>query len=250
MSEVVPDIALDALKRFGIDGLDEYGRALRAACASAPPPFGFAWYGDRYRAFATDASWFADSLVANAAKEGQGSELLWNLAGRIADPKIADAVRHHAVDESRHARFYVSLLKLAFPELIDAINDQDLGRLSPGYTLRDRPDEVDASPMVQVIDELIQMNIGEVRTLINQMLMGPVIVLHSPKERRARMDALMTGLGRDERIHIGYTARIIDAAAQENPRMVYGLMARRMREFNVLTMSEIGLRDVDPGSFE
>jgi hypothetical protein len=248
MSEVVPDTALNALRQFGIDGLDEYGRALRAACAVSPPPFGLAWYGERYRYFATDPSWFANSLVANAAKEGEGSTSLWSLSSRIKKKEVAELVRRHAIDESRHARFYISLLKLTFPELLD--DAQQFSNLSPGYTLRDCPEVAAPSPEEQVLDELIQMNIGEVRTLIHQMLMGPVIVLHSPPDCRRRMQWLMDGLGRDERIHIGYTAKLINAAARKNPRLVYSLMERRIRDFNKLTLSEIGVRDVEPGAYE
>jgi hypothetical protein len=250
VSEVVPDTALQALHRFGIDGLDDYGRALRAACAAFPPPFGFAWYGERYRYYASDPSWFANSLIANAAKEGEGSSSLWGLCSRIKDPQVADLVRRHAVDESRHARFYISLLKLTFPELQEEIQKQQFMRLSPGYTIRDHPPPARSSAEEQVLDELIQMNIGEVRTLIHQMLMAPVIVLHSPANCRRRMQALMNGLGRDERIHIGYTAKLIDAAAKINPRLVHDLMQRRVRDFNNLTLTEVGLRDVDPGAYE
>ncbi len=250
MSEIVPDTALDALLQFGIDGLDDYGRALRAACAAAPPPFGFSWYGDRYRYFASDPSWFANSLIANAAKEGDGSSTLWSLSSRIEHREIADLVRRHAIDKSRHAKFYISLLKLTFPELIEEVQTKQLTRLSPGYTIRDYPDPADPSPEEQVFDELIQMNIGEVRTLIHQMLMGPVIVLHSPAHSRRRMQALMKGLGRDEQIHIGYTAKLIDAAAKKNPRLIYRLMERRVRDFNDYTLNEIGIRDVEPGAYE
>jgi hypothetical protein len=219
VSEVVPDTALGALRQFGIDGLDDYGRALRAACAASPPPFGSAWYGDRYRYYASDPSWFANSLIANAAKEGEGSSSLWSLSSRIKEEEVADLVRRHAIDESRHARFYISLLKLTFPELNEEVQAQQLSSLSPGYTARDHPERTDPSPEEQVLDELIQMNIGELRTLIHQMLMGPVIVLHSPPNCRRRMQALMDGLGRDERIHVGYTAKLIDAAAKKNPRL-------------------------------
>ena len=72
MSEVVPDTALDALRQFGIDGLDDYGRALRAACAASPPPFGFSWYGERYRYHASDPSWFANSLICQRRQRGRG----------------------------------------------------------------------------------------------------------------------------------------------------------------------------------
>jgi hypothetical protein len=250
VSEVVPDTALSALRQFGIDGLDDYGRALRAACALSPPPFGSAWYGERYRYYAADPSWFANSLIANAAKEGEGSSSLWNLSSRISDKDVAELVRLHAIDESRHARFYISLLKLTFPELLQEIQTEQFSSLSPGYTIRHCPEPAESSSEEQVLDELIQMNIGEVRTLIHQLLMGPVIVLHSPPNCRRRMQALMDGLGRDERIHIGYTARLIDVAAKKSPRLIYGLMERRVRDFNELTLVEVGVRDVAPGAYE
>lgn len=250
MSEVVADTALDALRSFGIDGLDEYGRSLRAACAAAPPPFGRSWYGERYRSFASDPSWFANSLVANAAKEGEGAMTLWSLSSRIQNRDTADLVRRHAIDESRHARFYISLLQLSFPEIVDDIEDQKLWALSPGYGVHDRPPIAHASPGEQVLDEIIQMNLGEVRTLIHQLLMTPVIVLHCPDDRRARIENLMRGLGRDERLHIGYTARLINSAALENPRLVRSLMERRLRDFNELTLTEVGVRDVGAGSFD
>jgi len=250
MSEIVADTALDALRGFGIEGLDEYGRGLRAACSAAPPPFGRAWYGERYRTFASDASWFANSLVANAAKEGEGATKLWSLASRIRDSKTADLVRRHAIDESRHARFYLSLLQLSFPETADDIDDQNLWSLSPGYGAHDRPPGSDPAPDEQVLDELIQMNIGEVRTLIHQLLMAPVIVLHCPEERRRRVDNLVRGLGRDERLHIGYTARLIEDAAEQNPKLVRALMERRLREFNELTLTDVGVRDVGANSFD
>jgi hypothetical protein len=250
MSEIVADIALDALRAFGFDGLEEYGRGLRAACNAAPPPFGRAWYGERYRSFASDPSWFANSLVANAAKEGEGATKLWSLAGRIQDLGTADSVRRHAIDESRHARFYLSLLQFSFPETAVDIRDQNLWSLSPGYGMRDRPPTVEPSPEQQVLDELIQMNIGEVRTLIHQLLMQPLIVVHCPREGRRRVDALVDGLGRDERRHIGYTARLIDAAAKKHPKLVRMLMERRLREFNELTLAEVGIPDVGADSFD
>jgi hypothetical protein len=250
MSEVVADTVLDALRGFGIDGLDEYGRGFRMACTAAPPPFGQAWYGDRYRAFASDPSWFANSLVANAAKEGEGAIKLWSLAGRVQNLNAADLVRRHAIDESRHARFYLSLLQLSFPETAADIDDQDLWSLSPGYGTQDHPPQTEPSPDEQVLDELVQMNIGELRTLIHQLLMAPVIVLHCPEDCRGRVENLVRGLGRDERLHIGYTARLIDSAARQNPKLIRNLMERRLRDFNELTLTEVGVRDVGADSFD
>ena len=76
------------LKRFGTEELPAYERALREACNGTPPPFGQAWYGEKYRLLASDPAWLATSLIANAEKEGDGARKLWQLAAGSQDPEI------------------------------------------------------------------------------------------------------------------------------------------------------------------
>ena len=52
--------------------------------------FGFIESVDKYRELAGDPTWFANSLIANAAKEAEGSKLLWEFGGRIGDEKVAE----------------------------------------------------------------------------------------------------------------------------------------------------------------
>jgi hypothetical protein len=250
MSEVVADVALDALSRFGIDDLEEYGRALRAAFTAAPPPFGKSWYGDRYRQFASDPSWFANSLVANAVKEADGSRSLWALAARAPHPSESALIKGHAVDESRHAKMYISLMGLSFPELKAQILAEDYYSISPGFSNSTSLPRSGSSSEEVVVDELIQMNIGEIRTLIHQMLMRPVILAHAPAAQQLRLTHLLDQLARDERIHIGYTAKLIERAIRLRPSETRWMMSQRVRDFNVLTLEEIGIRDVEPGSFD
>lgn len=160
-ASVVPQLVRNALRVRRICELDFYEAALATGCASDPPPYGMAWYGDLYRSLALDPSWMANSLVSNAAKEGEGSEKLWVLAGRTADPEISEQVRRHAIDESQHARYYISMLRLAFPEAMDRDTFDRLLRLSPGYSRTQTPERSTLSADESVIDEIIQMNIGK-----------------------------------------------------------------------------------------
>src|SRR5690348_10127120 len=89
-------LTIDALRAFGTEPLPGYESALNHACSAEPPPFGMAWYGDRYRDYAIQPGWLAQSLIANAIKEGEGSTKLWALAGRSRQPDVSELIRTHA----------------------------------------------------------------------------------------------------------------------------------------------------------
>ena len=240
MSAVVR-LTLTALRARGAVSLPGYAQSLRAACAVSPPPFGMAWYGDRFRAFAIDPHWLAMSLVDNAAKEGAGSRKLWRLAGRTEEPEIAEQIRRHAVDESRHALVYVAMLETAFPGAVSATVHHALAGLSPRYRLRDRPPRLRAASRRRVLDELIQMNLGEIRTRINQLLLAPMITGFCPPTGTRRLRRLLGSLMEDEARHIAYTARLIEGAIDAaDGRFVRRTMARRLAEFNRMTLEEVG----------
>ena len=123
-------LTLDALPRAR--ALRGYAATLRAACRAAPPPFGMAWYGDAFRGLAMDVRWLAHSLVDNAAREGAGARDLWRLSARTRDPEVAEQIRQHAVDESRHALVSVAMLETALPGAASRRGARALRRLSPG----------------------------------------------------------------------------------------------------------------------
>lgn len=238
---VVVSLTLNALRARGSGPLKGYARSLGAACASFPPPFGMAWYGKRFRDLVIDPNWLALALVGNAEKEGEGSRLLWRLAGRTADPDVADQIRWHAIDESRHARMYIAMLETAFPGAIPDELRPSLKAFSPGYGLRDRPPVLPPAPAERVLDELIQMNLGEIRTRIHQLLLGPVIRVYCPPARRRRLARILDSLMDDETRHIEYTARLIERAiARGDGEFVYRTMARRLNQFNKITLAEVG----------
>jgi len=244
MSAVI-GLALGALADSGAGPLDGYAGSLRDACHGSPPPFGMRWYGEKYRSLATNGEWLAASLVANAKKEGEGSRDLWALAGRTEDLGVAEKLRRHAIDESRHALLYLSILEIVFPGAVGADARPTLrGELSPGYTVRQAPPRSSPAASREVIDALVQINMGEVRTRINQLLLTPVITAWCPVARRRTLSGLLASLMRDETRHIRYTAELIDhAVAVGNGHFVRRIMAERLHEFNQITLAEVGARN-------
>lgn len=238
---MVPALTLGALESFGEAPLPNYGAALRTACDAYPPPFGIEWYGKKYRHVASDPQWMAASLIANAEKEGDGSRKLWQLAGRTHDPKVTDLVRQHAVDESRHATLYIAMLELVFPGALDSELRSMCQRLSPRYGPRDIPPQLPRSFPEDILDEIVQMNIGEIRTRIHQLLLRPVLISYCAAERRPKLGRVLDSLLRDETRHIGYTARIIDdAVGAGSGEFIEHTFARRLDEFNKITLREVG----------
>jgi hypothetical protein len=237
----VAELTIRALAETGAEHLDGYSSSLSEACEAAPPPYGMAWYGEKYRQVASDPSWLANSLIANAAKEGEGSQKLWALAGRAAERQVAEQIKVHAIDEARHARLYISMLGIAFPEAVDKSIIAECNKLSPGYTSDDEPDKLPAATESQVLDELIQMNIGKIRTRIHQLLLRPVIMSHCPPEGRAKLQRILDSLLGDETRHIEYTARLIEKAmAEKSAGFVRNTMKQRLEEFNQITLEEVG----------
>lgn len=205
------------------------------------PPYGQAWYGDLFRTMSHDLDWLARLLIVNARKEADGSRQLWALAGRISRPDWKRKVRQHAVDESRHAKFYITMLELAFPDATDKEGFRALRKISPGFRTSD-PLPADPKPAVfGLLDEIIQMNIGEVRTLINQMLMRPVLDVVAPDANRRKLLALIDELGEDELAHVAYTADLIEEMREDGD--VEAIMIERMREFSDITRKEVGVGD-------
>src|SRR5262245_60938831 len=242
---IVAELTLDALRAHDGQPRSRYGQALITACKKSPPPFGARRYGDIYREAATDPYWLATSLMANAAREGEGAGQLWDLAACTPDPGVAAQVRRHAIDESGHARAYIAMLDLTFP---DAVNDEfhaELATLSPGYTTRSprepHPGSAFAHPIT--VDDLIQMNIAEIRTRIHHLLQRPMLLAHCASERHGRLLRLLDALLLDETRHVAYTATLIEAFARRGGGgQVKQLMQERVHDFNVITREELARR--------
>jgi hypothetical protein len=237
----IPDDTIQALRARSTRELPHYEAALRAACDAHPPPFGQAWYGNKYREVAADPSWLAASLIANAEKEAEGSRKLWSLVARTPQAHVAEAIRKHAVDEARHALLYVAMCDLVFPGAIDGEVRSYADALSPRYSMRDYPPAAAKVARESVLDELVQMNIGEIRTRIHQLLLRPVLTACCDSARHQRLSQVLDSLLDDETMHIEYTANLIQEAAEDGfADRVAELFAARVSDFNALTLVEVG----------
>jgi hypothetical protein len=239
------EITLGALRRGGNPPFEGWEDLLREAFEASPPPHGMAWYGRMYRALARAPEWFANSLVLNAEKEGYGSRQVWKFGTRIADAEVAGMVYQHAMDESRHSRMFSGLLDALFPGTIGARLRAELEAMSPGYSKKshppmDRPPPELALAQTVVIDELIQVNYVEIRALVLQLLLRPVLVAYAPPEEQARFVRASDALIRDETRHIAYSAHCIEQEIRRGGKSwVREIMLARQVELNRVFMEEV-----------
>ena len=242
---VVAHATLRALQAHGVRGLPGYRRALVSACKAAPPPFGKREYGSLFRRCAANKDWVILCVVNAACGEGEGAEHLWDLAASTSDKFVARQIQQHALDESRHSRGYLTLLDLIFRGAVSERERRSYEQLSPGYTKTTPLVAAKGSPYAYsaTVDELIQMNLAEIRTRINHLLQRPVFLAHCPVEHRSRVRRILDSLLVDETRHIAYTARLIERAARKSgDARVTELMHERVRDFNEITDAEIERR--------
>jgi len=248
---IVAEMTLAAMRERGVEELPRYARALILACDADPPPFGTRPYGETFRQVAVNPSWLAASLIANAEREGDGAGRLWSLAACTSGGEVAPQIQQHAIDESRHARWYGAVLDLTFPEALDPVLREAVSRLSPGYTTKTPLRPVEDSPFAHevTVDDLIQMNIAEIRTRIHQLLQRPALMVHCAVQRHRQLLSLLDALASDELTHVVYTARLIDAYAargRAEAELVTDLMLSRVRDFNELTRAEFEVKTFAP----
>ena len=220
-----------------------YFEALDRALEDEPPPFDTAAYADIYLNASTNWRWMAVSLITNAEREGDGAKRLWSLAACSEDLDVQRLLKQHAVDESRHALLYLALLDLTFPDSVDPSFRMDLNQLSPHYSLNQALVPVEGSPYAKKpsIDDFLQMNIAEIRTAIHHIMQRPAIANHCSADQRRRIASIQDSLLRDELKHVSYTAVLIERIASRLPmEYVSNLFRRRFRDFNQITIDELG----------
>jgi hypothetical protein len=209
------------------------------------PPFLQAWYGDRYRDFAMDPQWLAGSFVANADKEAEGARKLARIASEARNLPFAAEILEHAEDEARHARMYLAMLKLVFPEALTDEERQELlnGLPAAGFAVINH--DIAVRPKEEILDDIVQMNIGEVRTRLHQMLLRPVAMAVCPSITRTSLNKLLERILYDEGRHILYTARILHDAMADGAELIEKLYRRRCNDFSELTLREVGVGQFD-----
>lgn len=240
----VVDLTVTALRQAGATNLGFFEKLLERSFAEHSPAFAMRWYGDSFRDQALSPRWLAQSLLTNAEKEGEGARALWSMAARTSDSAIAEEIKRHAVDESNHARYYLAMLKLTFPDCVTAEMQPKLNAISPGYVHADVVEpNLEATEMEVALDELVQMNIGEIRTRVHQLMLQPVLMAYCHPERRQRLLKLLTSIIADETRHIAYTAVILERAAHAGyAELIERIMFGRLAQFCALTLREVGER--------
>jgi len=185
----------------------------------------------------------AVSLITNAEREGDGAKRLWSLAACSDDQETQHLLKRHAVDESRHALFYLALLDLSFPGSTDPSFRRDLNSLSPHFSLTQPLAAIEGSPYAKqpTIDDFIQMNIAEIRTAIHHIMQRPALAMHCPEDKRKPIVSIQNSLLRDELKHIAYTGVLINELAKDMPpARVHSLFRQRFHLFNQITVNELG----------
>lgn len=144
---------------------------------------------------------------------------------------------------------FVSALRLTFPGLLEASDEQTQRRISemqPRFSKTSHPaiekvPEQDRFFEMEAINQLIQVHITEIRALVLQYMVRKAFFQHAPKKnvaRLARMSDLLIG---DEARHIEYSAEIFEHYASRSGQAdyFYQCFEDRLRDFNLLTQEEL-----------
>ena len=236
------DAVLGDLRDFADSDLPLYSECLRDAFAGTEPVFVRQRYGEFFWHCATAVpGWLARVVLANAQAESDGATKLLNLWRQVhGNQRVSAEVLVHAEDEAGHSRLFVELTGAAFP---GALSRRDVRSVKAGLTKIDRAELTKAAvpPLdeVAVVDHLVQMNIGEIRTRAHMHLLGPAVLAASPESNGAWVERTLQRLGGDEVRHIGYTARLMEAWCCDGMRdIVQRLYADRLREFHIITVAQ------------
>jgi hypothetical protein len=232
---------LSALREFSRDDLPNYSDCVRIAFERVDPVFTRRQYGDFFfHCASTVPGWLSRVVMANADTESQGSQkLFWLWRGAASNAEISKDVLVHAKDEARHSQLFVSLIAEAFPDFSSAavLNDKraELFRITPQCLTEQRF----SMPEEHLMDHLVQMNMGEIRTRIHMLMLAPVIYAFTPVEAKKRVAQVLRGLVTDEIRHINYTARFIESWCTNGDRnRITYLFSERLNDFHRFTIEQ------------
>jgi hypothetical protein len=239
--ESIKDV-LNAVRSRYNDDLAAYSDCLSNAFNKSEAIF----WNPRYLEFywhcvTTVPNYIQEVIIANADAESHGSEGLFDLWSKVRGIEEFDAgVKSHFLDEARHARLFLYLTNLAFPDYFD---DDALSKKKDNLFNPTKFDEntfpTASASLEYIVDNLVQMNIGEIRTRAHMYMIGPVLTALAPKENKEKIDGILTGLVFDEVTHIGYTAKIMNALCKSgHEKLVRDLYEQRVRDFNVFTLQQ------------
>ncbi|HAX76003.1 MAG TPA: hypothetical protein DCY88_09240 [Cyanobacteria bacterium UBA11372] len=245
----VSELAIDYLGRYNCPISEDYKTVLREACEINPPPHGKAWYGNLYRKCACNPEWFANSLILNAAEEGNGARHVWDFARQVENQEFSQLVRSHSIDESRHSKMFVALINRLFPTQMEADYREQLQALSPEYYHHKHPpiEPVSDNEMMDeelVMDEIIQINLLEIRALILQLLLRPVLQAYATPADLPIVTRMSDMFIYDETKHVEYSAYCIGKYMEgSNREWVRDRMIYRQQTVNEMFLEDIELEN-------
>ncbi|TGQ21266.1 hypothetical protein EN860_014195 [Mesorhizobium sp. M00.F.Ca.ET.217.01.1.1] len=198
------------------------------------------YLGFYWKCVTTVPGYIQGVVIANAEAESHGSEGLHDLWTKVRGQReVEDGIQSHFYDESRHARLFLHLTRLSFPDYLS-----EPGQTLIRSSLFDAPKAslekagLEAS-IDYIVDNMVQMNIGEIRTRSHMFMIGPVLTAFSPQAHRETVDGILSGLVYDEVTHIGYTANIMEEWCRNgHKKLIAGLYKRRLKDFNKFTVDQ------------
>lgn len=242
------------LRHYTDHELPNYTDILERACALCDPIF----VKDRYAEFfwncaSTVPGWLPQVVLANAETESDGSAKLLSIWRQINyNTEVESKILAHAKDEARHSRLFVLLVGLAFPKLLSSsVIDKLKSSMNKIERLQYKDERSYISEDV-IMDDLIQINIGEIRTRLHMNLLAPAIYAFTPHENKRIVRRVLESLAGDEVRHIGYTAQLMEQWAHSGDAdRIAHLYNERLAEFQIVTIRQTQnvVRDFGQGKF-
>lgn len=238
---VSPSYVRNSLKaiELSVNDCSHYLSALIRAFNAAEPIFVHPDYEKFFWTCATTApGWVQTVVLQSAISESDGAGLLYRTWQAITyNREVEDGLLAHAKDEAYHSRIFLQLVRNVFPGYMTAGQASEIR----STLCQIKEAEIKKSglhlPEEIAIDYLVQINLAEVRTLMNLHLFAPILWTLAPLDRKDGVEKQLRSLQRDELRHISYTGRLMEAwAANGDAKLVSDLFARNMSEFNTYTV--------------
>ena len=227
-------------QRFNSD-LTHFTDCIRGAFANVDAVFWRGQYLEFYWQCVTTVPGYVQEVVlANAHAESAGSKglhALWQSVRGLQE--VEDGVERHFRDKSRHSRLFLHLTNLTFPAQFSE-RDVETEKLKLFDATSASTEKAKRSADLPILlDNLVQMNIGEIRTRAHMFMIGPVLTALAPSRNEEAVDGILSGLVYDEVSHIGYTACLMEEWCRDgHKRLISDLYATRLTDFNKYTIEQ------------
>lgn len=230
--------SLRAVER-NVDDCSHYLSSLIRAFNSARPIFVHPDYEEFFwTCAATAPGWIQTVILQSAISESDGAKLLFKTWQAINyNNEVETGLLAHAKDEAYHSRIFLQLVSKVFPNYMTRAQAAEIR--SGLYRIDSMKIQKSGLHLPEeiAIDYLVQINLSEVRTLMNLHLIAPVLCRLAPIDQREAVEKQLRSLQRDELRHISYTARLMEGwASAGDEKLVANLFARNMDEFNTYTV--------------